>query len=114
MIVKWSDEHAPAGSYVDWYAYQHPQLGKVELGGWNTLYTWRNPPHAMMSQEAGRHLPFALSLASLLPHLGLHTLQVTRSGETRWTIDLIVENHGYLPAYTSQQARKRKAARPVI
>jgi murein tripeptide amidase MpaA len=114
MIFKWSEEHVGPQGYVAWYPFDHPQLGKVELGGWNTLYTWRNPPHELMSQEADRHVPFMLNLASLLPHLALHTVKVLPVGENRWTIDLAVENHGYLPAYTSQQARKRRAARPVI
>jgi hypothetical protein len=89
-------------------------LGKVELGGWNTLFTWRNPPPAFMAQEAERHLPYALTLATLLPHLSLHTLKVQKVTENTWAIDLVVENTGYLPTYTSQQARRRKSARPVI
>ena len=32
------------GGLVPWYEFDHPQLGKVELGGWDILYTWRNPP----------------------------------------------------------------------
>jgi murein tripeptide amidase MpaA len=113
MIFKWSEEHVGADGYVSWYPFEHPQLGKVELGGWNTLYTWRNPPHSLMSQEANRHLPFTLTLANLLPHLSLHTLKVRKAGENTWTIDLVIENNGYLPAFTSQQARKRRSARPV-
>jgi len=27
---------------VDGYDFDHPQLGRVELGGWQSLYTWSN------------------------------------------------------------------------
>ena len=113
QILKWVDEHVGAEGYVEWRPFDHPQLGRVEIGGWNTLYTWRNPPHAFMSAEAQRHLPFVLTLGSLLPHLSVHTLKVQRAGETTWTIDLVVENAGYLPTYTSQQGQKRQMIRPV-
>jgi murein tripeptide amidase MpaA len=114
MILKWSDDNVGPDGYVAWYPFEHPQLGRVELGGWNTLYTWRNPPLAFMCQEAQRHLPYALTMASLLPHLTLHRLDVKKISEKNWAIDLVVENTGYLPTFTSQQARRRKAARPVI
>lgn len=113
-ILNWVDEHVGTEGYVNWYPFEHPQLGPVELGGWNTLYTWRNPPHAFMSKEAEKHLPFILTLADLLPHLELHTLNVKRAGENTWAIDLVIENTGYFPTYTSQQARKRQAIRPVM
>lgn len=114
LILKWVDDNVGPQGYVDWYPYEHPQLGKIELGGWNTLYTWRNPPPALMTAEAQRHLPLTLALADLLPHLTLHTLSVKQINQTNWTIDLVVENTGYLPTFTSQQARKRKSARAVF
>jgi murein tripeptide amidase MpaA len=113
LILNWVDKHIGPDGYINWYPFEHPQLGPVELGGWNTLYTWRNPPHALMQKEAERHLPFILVLADLLPHLALHTLKVKPAGESTWTIDLVVENSGYFPSYTSQQARKRQVIRPV-
>ena len=42
-VLRWCDEHNPAG-YVEWYPFEHPQLGPIELGGWNDLLTWTNPP----------------------------------------------------------------------
>ncbi|MCB0965840.1 MAG: hypothetical protein KDB37_03305, partial [Ilumatobacter sp.] len=33
-VLRWCDANHPGG-YVDWYEFDHPQLGAVELGGWN-------------------------------------------------------------------------------
>jgi len=107
------DEHAGKDAYVDWYEFDHPQLGKVELGGWDHMYTWRNPPVKFIGAEAGRQTPFALALGDMLPKLVIHTLQVTPLGKNNYRINLIVENTGYLPTYTSEQGKKRKAIRPV-
>ncbi len=79
-ILKWADEHAGEGAYVDWYPFEHPQLGRVELGGWDLMYTWRNPPVGLMGAEAERNLPFALSTAEMLPRLSLRTLEIEPVG----------------------------------
>ena len=113
QILKWVDEHAGKDAYVDWYEFDHPQLGKVELGGWDHMYTWRNPPVKFIGAEAGRQTPFALALGDMLPKLVIHTLQVTPLGKNNYRINLIVDNTGYLPTYTSEQGKKRKAIRPV-
>jgi hypothetical protein len=77
------------------------------------MYTWRNPPPAFMGSEAQRHIPYILTLAELLPQLAVHTFKTAQLSDQTWSVDLVVENTGYLPTYTSQQARKRQVARPV-
>jgi murein tripeptide amidase MpaA len=113
QILKWADEHAGPEAYVEWYEFDHPQLGKVELGGWNNMYTWRNPPVEFIGAEAERNAPFALALGEMLPRLDVHTLEITPLGEGDYAVNLVVENIGFLPSYTSAQAKKRKAVRPV-
>jgi murein tripeptide amidase MpaA len=113
QILKWADEHSGPGAYVDWYPFQHPQLGPVELGGWNRMYTWRNPPPACMGAEAARQIPFVLSLAEMLPHLSIKTLEVSALGDGDYHINLVVENSGFLATFTSNQGKNRKAVRPV-
>jgi murein tripeptide amidase MpaA len=113
QILKWVDEHVGEDAYINWYEFEHPQLGKIELGGWNGMYTWRNPPHCYMDAESARTAPFALAMGDLLPHLRFHTLEVTPLNGDEYHLNLIVENTGFFPTYTSQQAKNRKAARPV-
>ncbi len=113
QILKWVEEHGGEHAYVDWYPFEHPQLGKVELGGWNHMYTWRNPPLPYIGAEAERNTPFALAMGDMLPHLALHTLEVTPLGAGDYHLNLVVENSGFLPTYTSVQGKNRKAMRPV-
>lgn len=113
QILKWVDEHGDPDSYIPWQPFDHPQLGKIELGGWNSLYSWRNPPHTYLEKEVSRHLAWVLSLCETLPKLAIHTLEVKPMGDDTYHINLVVENTGYLPTYTSQQAQKRRCVRPV-
>ena len=52
-LLKWSDEQCGGQAHVDWYAFQHPQLGAVELGGWDKMNYWRNPPPAPARARGG-------------------------------------------------------------
>ena len=112
-VLKWVEKNIGIDAYVQWYTYTHPQLGQVELGGWNMMYTWRNPPLTFIEKEAERNYPFVLSLADLLPHLHLASLQVKSLGNDDFHLNLVIDNTGFLPTYTSQQGKKRQSARPV-
>lgn len=113
QILKWADEHAP-GKYIAWYPFDHPQLGKVELGGWDFLYTWRNPPPALLEAEVTRNYPFALALGEMLPRLAVKELKASPLGGDAYHINLVLENNGYLPTTTSQQGKSRAVKRPIL
>jgi murein tripeptide amidase MpaA len=113
QIFKWIDEHAPE-YYVPWYSFNHPQLGPVELGGWNFLYSFRNPPPTILEAEAVRQYPFALALGEMLPRISVLDLSAAPLGGGSYHINLVVENTGFLPTYTSQQGKARAALRPVL
>jgi murein tripeptide amidase MpaA len=113
QILQWLDEHGEAGGVVDWYEFDHPQLGRVELGGFNSLYTWSNPPAAWMGQEAARNVPFPLALGEMLPRLAFYDVQVQPLAEGSYRLRVAVENTGFLPTFTSDQGKKRSATRPV-
>jgi len=112
QILHWADEHVP-GSYVDWYPFEHPQLGRVELGGWDMMYTWRNPPPALLNTEVSGQTPFILALAEMLPRLHLHTFKATPLGNGQYHLDFVVENSGFFPTCTSAQGKKKQAVRAV-
>jgi hypothetical protein len=77
------------------------------------MYTWRNPPPGYAEAEVKKHYPFMLSLAELLPHLSIHTLEINRMDSDKFHLNLVVENSGFLPSFTSQQSKTRKSCRPV-
>ncbi len=111
-IVDFVNQHAP-DALVPWYAFDHPQLGPVELGGWNGLYSWRNPPHALLEAEVAPQAEFAVAFAALAPRLKWRDVKVTPLGDGTYHILAVVENTGFLPTYVSQRALQMKAVRPV-
>ena len=39
-LLKWNDEALNGEGFKPWKEFDHPQLGKVEIGGWKTKFTW--------------------------------------------------------------------------
>ncbi|HEY5664664.1 MAG TPA: M14 family metallopeptidase [Ilumatobacter sp.] len=111
-VLRWCDEHHPAG-HVDWYRFDHPQLGPIELGGWSDLHTWTNPPDARLRQEVEPHADFAIHQALCSPRLEIVYHRVERLGDDTWRIEVGVANTGWLPTDVSALARKERLVRPI-
>jgi hypothetical protein len=113
-LLKWSDEQCGGLAHVTWYPFRHPQLGMVELGGWDKLNFWRNPPPGLREREAARFPPWLMQLALSLPRLEVLRAEVRALGPDTWRVRFAVANAGYLPAYVSKRALERKVARGVV
>jgi murein tripeptide amidase MpaA len=113
-LLKWSDEHCGGEAHVDWYPFLHPQLGKVELGGWDKMNYWRNPPPHLREREAARFPAWLQTLALSLPKLEVLRTEVRSLGPDTWRIRFAVANSGYLPSNVTKRALERKTARGTV
>ena len=113
-LLKWNDEVLGGQGFVDWYVFEHPQLGQVELGGWDTLYTWSNPPPALLRQELERFPPWLVWHLLISPKLELVEASAMPLGSETHRIRMVVENTGWLPTYITKHALANKLTRGVI
>ncbi len=113
-LLKWSDEQCGGQAHVTWYPFRHPQLGEVELGGWDRMNYWRNPPPELRRREAARFPPWLDQLALSLPQLELLRTEVRALGPDTWRVRMAVANAGYLPSYVSKRALERQVARGTV
>jgi murein tripeptide amidase MpaA len=104
-LIAWSDRELGGQGYVDWYPFEHPQLGPVELGGWNKLATFRNPPAKYLEREVRRFPAWLVWQALTSPRLELLRAWAEPRGEDTWRVRLAVQNTGYLPSYAPSSAR---------
>ena len=112
-LLEWNDNALGRLGYVDWYPFEHPQLGEVELGGWNRLYCWTNPPPEFLEREIAPHADFAIFHALISPKLELHSLLHEPMGDDKHYIRMVLANAGWLPTNISDKAVQRKAVRPI-
>lgn len=112
-LLTFNDRELGGEGFVDWYDFDHPQLGRVQLGGWRTKEVLQNAPSRFLRAEAHKNAIFALRHAAALPHLGLDRLQAEHLGNGVHRVEAVVKNHGYLPTNITEMALQNKTARPV-
>ncbi|MGZ4711639.1 MAG: M14 family metallopeptidase [Acidimicrobiia bacterium] len=112
-LLRWNDDVLGGTGFVDWYPFEHPQLGPVELGGWDFFRTWSNAPTSLMAAEVAPHSTWAVAQALALPELAVHDVRVERLGDDTWHVRAVVKNRGWLPTNITKKAVERKAVRPV-
>lgn len=106
----WLDEHAP-DAFLPWTAFEHPQLGPVEIGGFKP-YALVEPPTSEQEELAAKHLEFLLGLGADLARLELVEVSGRSLGGGLVEISAVLENSGYLPQEPRAAARSR-ANRPA-
>ncbi len=111
-LLHWFGEHYP-DAYVDWYEFDHPELGKVELGGWDIVNYWFNIPFDRLEQEIAPHSDWALFHLLISPLLEARSLDVERLGDDSFLVRLVLQNSGWLPTQVTEKAVERAAARPI-
>jgi len=115
-MLKWSDDKLEGKGYVDWYAFEHPQLGSVELGGWDGIYAFRNPPPQFLEAEVSPLGDWAIWQALCSPKLELREVRTEpvfgQEGVIR--IRFAVQNTGWLPTTVSKVGADKKLCRGVV
>ncbi|MGE5140910.1 MAG: M14 family metallopeptidase [Rudaea sp.] len=114
QMLKWSDEVLGRKGYIDWYEFQHPQLGKVELGGWDRLYAFGNPPSQFLEKEVALFPDWLLFHLLISPRIELVEASSKALGEGAYRVRFVVQNTGWLPTYVSKKALEKKITRGVI
>jgi murein tripeptide amidase MpaA len=113
-LLKWNDESLKGSGYVDWYPFEHPELGKIELGGWNSMVSWRNPPLEFLEQEIRPFPAWLVWHLMISPKLAIREKVVLPLDENTFCIRLVIENTGWLPSYVTKKALEKKSVRGII
>ncbi len=111
-ILAYIDKNLNGQGFVKWQPFNHPTLGKVEIGGIEPFVT-STPPAAQIDSLCKIQLPWLLQLSKKLPELHLMKEVVTDLGAGVYRLELYIENKGVLPYPTAMGSRNKQPA-PVI
>lgn len=122
-LLEYNDKHLGGKGFIEWEAFDHPQLGKVEIGGWTHMYTFRNPPPVSMAttDEAKNFLfntihtncLFTLKHAMTTPLLAIQSTEVEKLADNLYKVSAVIANEGFLPTNLTERALKHGTASPV-
>jgi murein tripeptide amidase MpaA len=113
-LFRWSEKALGGLAHVPWRPHRHPQLGAVEIGGWNRFHAFSNPPPQFLEREVARFPRWLLWQALTSPRLELVAAEAEAQGGDCWRVRLVAQNTGWLPSYVSKRALERKVVRGAI
>lgn len=113
-LLRWNDEKLGGQGFVPWHPFEHPQLGPVEIGGWDKVHYWYNVPFNQLEKEVVPHAEWLVYLALSLPRLEIRSFSVEQMDEEVWNVRLVLENTGWLPTNGCQMALDRKIVEGIV
>ncbi|HYN20788.1 MAG TPA: M14 family metallopeptidase [Thermoanaerobaculia bacterium] len=99
-LMKFNDLLALGRQWVDWRPYDHPQYGKIEVGGFKRD-VGRVPEGWALEDETHRNNAFVLFHAYHLPKLSIGEPAVKKVGDRLWKVEVPVLNERAIPSMTA-------------
>jgi hypothetical protein len=96
-LMKFNDVLSLGRQWVDWHPYDHPQYGKVEIGGFKRDVN-RVPEGWALEDETHRNSAFVLFHAYHLPKLSIGSPAVKKVGDRLWRLEVPVLNERAIPS----------------
>lgn len=113
QVLRWIDRVWPPG-FEPWRPFEHPQLGRVEIGGMDRQNVWNNPPPPLLAPEVEGHAEAVVVQAMAGPRIVIDHLlcQSLGDGDGLWRVEAGITNQGWLPTDVTAHARKQKLVLP--
>lgn len=110
--IDWALENLGEEVWTGWYEAEHPDLGKVELGGWNKPLP-NNPVGEHVERIASEITEWMVFLWGRLPRLEVQTETEKLDGDS-YKLTVTVSNTGYMPTNVTERAKVVEEAMPVF
>ncbi|HUP19648.1 MAG TPA: M14 family metallopeptidase [Gemmatimonadota bacterium] len=100
---RFNDEVLGGRYFTPWHPYDHPTLGRVEIGGWWDLFWGQNPPAEYLEAETRAQVHWILWLLERAPRLTAEPPTITPLGDDRYRVTVTVRNSGFLPTNLTER-----------
>ena len=117
-MMQWNDQQLDGKGFHNWRKFKHPQLGEVEIGGWDTFSFISNVPLDRLEKEVAKFPQWLVWQALISPQLILRGASALAVGVSDnqvplYRVRLEIQNAGYLPSQVSSTAIKNKVVADV-
>jgi len=112
-LLAWNDRELAGQGFVKWREFDHPQLGKVEIGGWKTKFVLTNPPPQFLEAECHKNCVFTLYQASCLPELNVEKTVAQKIADGLYKVKATVTDESFMPTYGCQMAINAGKSKPI-
>ena len=113
QILRYLDERADSRGFTPWTPFEHPQLGPVEIGGWEFKFGLMNPPGPLLRDVIASAVPFAVAAMGTAPHLRISASGAERVADGVYRVWVDVANDGFLPTSGSEANKASGKGKPL-
>jgi hypothetical protein len=96
-----------------WRKVKHPQLGEVEVGGFDARVGIWNPPYEKLAETCASQSAAFLRVAALVPRVAVEVVKQEKAGSGHTRIEIRVSNRGYLGTYGLPSAKRLPHSEPL-
>lgn len=105
--LTWIDEHRGGRGFADWTPMEHPELGRVEIGGFDPMLL-ADAPADLVPALAEAAAGFTRDLLAMLPRLEITSADLQHRDGDVYELAVTIANSGSLP---TRPAMAERAAR---
>jgi hypothetical protein len=111
--LRYIDEELGGRYFKPWAKFNHPDLGEVEIGGFNPKFWRQNPPVELLEEWARKEGLFNIFLAESLPQVKIVSagLKPVKKQADTYELTAVFTNEGFLPT-ALEMAERVKIVRP--
>lgn len=104
-LAWWDRDENEGRAFPPWVPFDHPQLGRVEIGGLDPrIGIWNPPLHELHTVCAGQ-AAVILRVAALAPRVKIQRVERVPLGDNLVRVEVRVDNDGYLGTYGVPSAK---------
>jgi hypothetical protein len=106
-ILKWDDEENDSSGFYMWKPVRHPDLGDIEIGGFDPKFFSQNPPAKHLEKWIRNEAMFNIEMIKYLPELSWENIEVKKlksykTDSADYQIKISFRNSGKLPTALKQ------------
>jgi hypothetical protein len=111
--LAWIDAERDGEGFAEWTAFDHPQLGRVEIGGLHPDLALQ-PPADLVPGIAAKATEFTRALLGMMPRLEIAGVHHRPMGGDLHEIAVTVRNAGEMPTRPAIAARARRLTPTLV
>jgi len=105
-IFAWTAREVEHEGVFAWTPFDHPDFGRVEIGGLNPKFVIQNPPRHLLEEECTGVRAFLTKLGLSTAKLIIPSVQVAAEGPGIYRIVAEVSNAGFLPTSSTAKGKE--------
>jgi hypothetical protein len=110
---KFSDFVTQGAMFRDWKPFDHPQFGKIEIGGWRT-FTTRLPQPFQLPELVHRNASLVIFLARHAPEIELEVIDKKELAQDLTRIRIRLANPKAIPTLSDQALRRNLIRKDMV